>query len=119
MESGVYRADRADQVRTNGHLVARVRYGDQEALMKNIAAALAFPEWFGANWDALEDCLSDLSWLPASGYVLVVEGAEPGDDLGVLIDVLRAVAEWWAPRGKPFAAIFVDPARRLHLPELA
>lgn len=118
MESGVYRAERAEQIAASGHLVARVRYGDKNALMKNIAAALQFPGWFGANWDALEDCLSDLSWLPAGGYVLVFEDARPGEELGVLVDVLRCVAEWWAGRGKTFVAVFLDPAGRLTLPRL-
>jgi hypothetical protein len=35
---------------------------------------LAFPAWFGHNWDALADCLTDLSWLPAAGYVLIWDG---------------------------------------------
>lgn len=116
MESGVYRVDRAEEI--NARNVARIRYGDKAALMRNIATALRFPEWFGANWDALEDCLSDLSWLPANEYVLVFEDAKPGDDLGVLIDVLRSSAEWWAQRGKSFVAVFLDPGRRLPLPEL-
>jgi hypothetical protein len=73
------------------------------------------PDWFGANWDALEDSLSDL---PDQGYVLLFEGAQPGDELGVLIDVLRSSAEWWTGRGKPFFAVFVDPARALPLPDL-
>ncbi|MEU5219351.1 barstar family protein [Streptomyces sp. NPDC020807] len=30
------------------------------ALMERCAAALALPEWFGRNWDALADCLADL-----------------------------------------------------------
>jgi hypothetical protein len=117
MDSGVYRVDRADQV-PSAHRIARIRYADKPLLMKNIAAALEFPHWFGANWDALEDCLSDLSWLPPGGQVLVIEDAQPGDDLGVLIDVLRSSAEWWAGRGRPFLAIFVDPARRLPLHNL-
>ncbi|MFE3071129.1 barstar family protein [Streptomyces sp. NPDC059247] len=33
---------------------------DKAALMDRCAAALALPEWFGRNWDALADCLTDL-----------------------------------------------------------
>lgn len=39
--------------------------------------ALLFPGWFGWNWDALSDCLRDLNWLPADGYLIVVENAHP------------------------------------------
>ncbi len=117
--SGVYRAARADEIvdaMKGGKLaLARIRYADKPVLLKNIAAALDFPDWFGANWDALEDCLSDL---PGKGYVLLFEKPMPGDDLGVLIDVLRSSAEWWAARGKPFFAVFIDPARALPLPSL-
>lgn len=120
--SGVYRAPRgdeiADAVRGSGVLLARVAFADKEKLLKNIARALDFPEWFGGNWDALEDCLTDLSWRDAEGYVLLFEKAKPGDELGVLIDVLRTAAEHWAGRGKPFFAVFVNPERSLTLPEL-
>ena len=34
----------------------------------------------------------------------------------MLIDVLRSSAESWAARGKPFFAVFIDPARALPLP---
>jgi len=93
---------------------------DKESLMKTLAAALRFPDWFGANWDALEDCLSDLSWRDAPGWVLVLRdfGALPRDDLGVLVEVLRSAAQFWAGRGRPFFAVFIDPQRSLALPDL-
>lgn len=120
--SGVYRAARADEivdaVRASELSLTRVPYAEKQPLLKNIAAALEFPDWFGANWDALEDCLTDLSWRKAGGHVLLFEEAKPGDDLGVLIDVLRSSAEFWAGRGRPFFAVFIDPARALPLPEL-
>jgi hypothetical protein len=37
------------------------------------AAVLAFPGWFGRNWDAFYDCLGDLSWLAGRGHVLLWE----------------------------------------------
>jgi RNAse (barnase) inhibitor barstar len=46
------------------------------ALLRAIAAAFAFPSHFGNNWDALIDCWSDLSWLPAAGYVTVLLHAD-------------------------------------------
>ncbi|UJW32247.1 barstar family protein [Saccharothrix sp. AJ9571] len=46
------------------------------AAMDAIAAALDFPDWFGRNLDALYDCLTDLSWLPAGEHVLIWAGSE-------------------------------------------
>jgi len=117
--SGVYRAARAEEITDAAGgsrlFLARIRFADKETLLKNIAAALGFPDWFGANWDALEDCLSDL---PGEGYVVLFENPKAGDELGILVDVLRSSAESWAGRGKPFFAVFIDPGRRLALPDL-
>ena len=92
----------------------------KEALLERLALALGFPAWFGGNWDALEDCLGDLGWRTGDGHVIVFTGYEdlPADDLGVLLDVLAASAAYWAERGKPFFAVFVDAPRALALPEL-
>ncbi|WUH94742.1 barstar family protein [Streptomyces sp. NBC_00433] len=38
--------------------------GDRQAFMDRCVADLGLPEWFGRNWDALADCLTDLSWWP-------------------------------------------------------
>ena len=118
--SGVYRA----RVRNDIEEATRASRLDVVAIdaaadvFAGMAAALNFPPWFGANWDALEDCLSDLSWRERDGYVLVL-ASYPGEDvLGVLIDVLRSVAEYWASRGKPFFAVFLDPEKKLALPDL-
>lgn len=120
--SGVYRVSRADEVldalRGSEFLLERIAFAEKETLLRNIAAALHFPDWFGGNWDALEDCLTDLSWREAPGTVLIFERAAPGDELGVLLDVLRSAAESWAARRKPFFAVFIDPQRSLALPDL-
>ena len=118
--SGVYRvsADTAiiDAARKSGFDVARIDARD--AVFDAVAQALQFPAWFGRNWDALEDCLSDLSWRPARGHVLLFEGFPSGDERGVLLDVLRSSAQFWAARSHPFFAVLIDPRREVSLPDL-
>jgi hypothetical protein len=120
VRSGVYRVRRDAEVRdaTRGGELEVVAVPVGKEPIRAIAAALGFPDWFGGNWDALEDCLQDLSWRKAAGRVLLLEGAVPGDDLGILVDVLRSSAEYWSGRGRPFFAVFVDPGGALALPEL-
>ena len=43
---------------------------DKAELLAQRARQLEFPAHFGANWDAFADCVRDLSWLPARGYVI-------------------------------------------------
>lgn len=49
---------------------------DKPGLLANIARALEFPEFFGHNWDALGDCLTDLSWLEHPAPMLIFDGLE-------------------------------------------
>jgi len=62
--------------RAPGWLVVRIggRLRRKQDLLRALAESLKFPDYFGWNWDALEDCLRDLSWLDAPrGIVLVHE----------------------------------------------
>ena len=77
---------------------------------QELARALRFPDYFGRNWDAVYDCLTDLNWLPATGYVLVVDGFdqlamnEPGQwDIG--LKVLREACAFWRPLSRPMYAL--------------
>jgi hypothetical protein len=123
VRSGVYRVAKSDAIdealRGSPLDGAGIDLKGGDAL-RAIARALRFPEWFGGNWDSLEDCLGDLSWRPDGGHVLVFRDwqAVAGDDFGVLVDVLRSSAEYWSGRGKPFFAVFIDPQARLALPPL-
>lgn len=87
---------------------------DVEALFARVAARLRFPDWFGHNWDALQDCLRDLSWLPAAGHALVFEHAAAFRDADensfeTLLDVLDAAAEDAAGNDIPWQAFMVLP----------
>lgn len=71
--------------------VAKVRYAAEQRLavvvlrgckMKTLdrfydelSAALQFPLYFGRNWNALDECLGDLEWLPYNAYLLVIADA--------------------------------------------
>lgn len=66
---------------------------DKHTLIDAIAAALEFPPGSGHNWDALADSLGDLSWLPAPGYMLLLDHAlalreAAPDDFRTLLEIL-------------------------------
>lgn len=72
----------------------------KEQLLTHAAVALHFPKDFGQNWDALEECLTDLEWVEADGYVIYYDqidgllNAHP-DQFETLVEILRdAVASW-------------------------
>ena len=72
----------------------------KEQLMNAVATTLRLPKHFGHNWDALEECLTDLEWVDADGYVIYYDhidgllAAHP-DQFETLVEILRdAVASW-------------------------
>ncbi|MGW5937197.1 barstar family protein [Streptomyces celluloflavus] len=86
---------------------------DKAEFMARCAGSLRLPDWFGRNWDALADCLTDLSWCPATGgWLLVVTGwqgyasAAP-DDWSVVEGVLADAVGYWRGTATGLAVIMV------------
>ncbi len=81
------------------------------AILRAFAQELRFPDWFGDNWDALQDALCDLSWLPDDrGIVLRVDGtdavrATAPNELATLVEVLRSAARYWEAEERPFLVL--------------
>ncbi len=92
--------------------------GTPSDVFTEFARALQFPDYFGHNWDALEECLADLEWLPAKGYGLLISDAQcviPDDEeeYETLLEVLNDAGEAWSKgqtgegRRAPFHVLFV------------
>lgn len=102
---------------TSPVVVAEVRHGvgTKQALLDELYKGLRFPEYFGGNWDALEECVRDLSWLPP-GPVVVKHTDLPlaGDIaslktyLSILID---AVEKWSESRERDLIVVFPTESR--------
>jgi RNAse (barnase) inhibitor barstar len=87
----------------------------KEAFMQHVSSKLDFPLYFGMNWDAFEECISDLSWCPARGYAIVFDKIEefaqnaPGD-LRTAREIFVAAASSWKKKKVAFYIIMVEPA---------
>jgi len=84
---------------------------DDKSLLHTIADALQFPEYFGRNWDALDECLLDLP-LSKKGCFLVCHQSKalwknaPLSG-GKLIMSWQSAARQWAKEGVPLHLLFV------------
>jgi hypothetical protein len=86
--------------------------------LERLADALRFPDWVGDNWDAFADAIGDLSWLPANGYLLLIEHASTwrahaGEEFDVLLDILNEAAAPWAEQDTAFWALLPLPTVEL------
>jgi len=86
------------------------------SVLQQLGQALHFPTWYGANFDALYDCLTDPEWQPSRGHVLLIDGIAPlrasePDDFATFIEVLQNAAEARRNEGNPFWILLDTPAR--------
>lgn len=89
---------------------------NKSAFLECCRSALGLPEHFGANWDALNDCIQDLSWRPAQGYVLALShGAEfvrnSPEEHATALEIMADAAEYWSAHGKPFVVLLDGQTR--------
>lgn len=112
LQPGVYRCDgledlagvedhfaekgwRAFQV--DGRLIV-----DKRSFLETMAAAMAFPGYVAGNWDAFEEAIRDLEWVPATGYLIIYDypqvfaAYQPGAWQTALSILRSAIADWRA-----------------------
>ncbi|MBI3917701.1 MAG: barstar family protein [Betaproteobacteria bacterium] len=84
---------------------------DKRDLLAAIAAALEFPEWFGGNWDALEERLTELPCNQTHGFVLLLDhcaefARHSPNEFAAAIEIFESAAEFWAEQDKVFWTLF-------------
>ena len=79
--------------RAEGALVVRIpaKARGKEKLLSVLAAKLRFPTYFGHNWDALDECLRDLSWLADQPRVVIVHEAFPFSSAGDALAIYQGI----------------------------
>jgi RNAse (barnase) inhibitor barstar len=104
----------AKDARLRGASVGVVAPADKRtAVLTEIGRALRFPGYYGRNLDALEECLTDLSWLPEGEVVLVWDGdmllqrADPASHASVL-EVLTSAAAAMRTSTHPLHVVLAD-----------
>lgn len=93
---------------------------NQEIFLNQIAKAMQFPTYFGANWDALEECLRDLSWYSAQGYVLIYQQPEvfaqaQPEQWQIAYDILQSAVEYWNSTEIPMRLILLTDGKIVQL----
>ena len=78
------------------HIPPRIR--SKEELMSAYLKNAELPEYFGMNWDSLEELLCDFSWIEQKNIAIVHEDfpALQIEDVRVIyIDILRSALNYW------------------------
>lgn len=91
--------------------------------LHQIGTALHFPTWYGANFDALFDCLTDPDWQAGKALVVLLNGIDSlqqadSESFSTLVEVFQAATEARRETGSPCWILLDTPARGIAaLPE--
>lgn len=80
-----------------------------EHLLQALYQLLWLPGYFGFNWNALHDCLTDLSWIQEKRVVLEHAGLPniPEAELKIYLEILRdSVLDWKDEDDHCFEVVF-------------
>lgn len=85
----------------------------KEAFLSKAAQAMKFPEYFGYNWDAFDECITDLEWCPAQRYALIYDQPDifaKADPVQWQIarDLLQAAVEYWQKTDTPMDVFLLN-----------
>lgn len=75
-----------------------------EDLFQEFATQLKFPNYFGENWAAFDECLNDLEWLDSEKFVLFIKNFDKvllgdGEAFKVFVNILNdTINEWISGR---------------------
>jgi hypothetical protein len=84
-----------------------------------LAQVLNFPAYFGENWDALSESLTDLSWRPASGYVILLDNFQSlplniAADIPTIKKIFKSSAIFWKEKKVPFFVVLLEKNPESH-----
>jgi hypothetical protein len=98
---------------------------DKQTFLLAAGQALAFPSYYGRNWDAFEEMVNDLSWIHAAGTLLLYDrvyrfaASQPAEWQTALL-ILQSACARWQHEGFPFYVLLRHNWHwNRHLPKLA
>ena len=87
-----------------------------DGFFQEASAALRFPDYFGWNWDAFDECMTDLDWLLFSEIDIVIDdfkkvfdaALNKDDQKSLLYKHLQIIVEYWNEQGIPICVYLND-----------
>lgn len=89
------------------------RIEDKKTFLIEFSDKFKFPEYFGFNWDAFSDCITDLSWINSeNGFLIIYKNSynfrsNKPDEWKIANEILLEAMDYWNEQGKSMIIIFL------------
>ncbi|MFM6908074.1 MAG: barstar family protein, partial [Dolichospermum sp.] len=89
------------------------KINNKQTFLTQAAEAMEFPTYFGHNWDAFDECITDLTWCPAQRYVILYDHAdifaqaEP-TQYQIALDIFNSAKEYWEANNISFKFLVIN-----------
>ena len=91
---------------------------NKKLLFQTFVDVFKFPEYFGYNWDAFDECMNDLAWLKVNLYTIILKNIDKTQldqyNKHTLLELLNRIALEWA-KGRNFNTSFTTPPTPFHI----
>jgi RNAse (barnase) inhibitor barstar len=82
----------------------------KEQFLNHASVVLHFPSDTGKNWDAFYDCLTDMEWAPAAGYLVYFDHTDAfaehhESELETVVELFQDAVDYWDEEGKPLLVL--------------
>jgi RNAse (barnase) inhibitor barstar len=114
-----------EQLGMNLFILDGSRTRNKQEFLEHAAAVFGFPGYFGKNWDAFTDCLTDMSWVDGGGFLIVfIETGQfakyAPQEFDAVLEIFQEAAEYWQTEGKTFLALLDNTTvKELGLPSIS
>lgn len=86
------------------------RIYDKQSLLTEAAKALSFPDYFGMNWDAFEECITEPGFIEGDSFVLLYDHAailyaQHPAEWKVFYDIMAQAVKYWSAQSVSFYLI--------------
>jgi hypothetical protein len=85
------------------------------SFLREIGSILKFPDYYGENWNAFEECINDLNWIKEKSVVLIHKKMPniPDDQRQIYLDILKnAVESWELDKGHVLKVVLLESPKR-------
>ena len=95
--------DAEQMMRENRVVVAPMGMKSKDEIFSFYSSALSFPDYFGWNWDAFDECIHDISWLGGATLHIVhpdIPLANNLDERAILLSSLHEIKLYSRTNGR-------------------